>query len=319
MGLIQSLLNSTTERVSIPEVRKAGYVQALQGLRKLRPDLARDAAVVTSRAWACRAPNAERPTTLYRFGFQVPAAFEQPLAFLSIHRSDLEPVQARVLTHNRELNNLFVLFRAAQPSPAPQSVEFAVPHYALSLPAGRQQLVAVFGLASVNGQLRVADRLPLLADIVVDQFGEIAAAELDETGEAPVNAAMLEAVVGLSLFVAFADGHYDRREEQAILAALLELDAPPAERRAQFLGELQEAARTFRYRKDILDEHCQKARLGLEPDGRAALVRILFSVATIDGILHANEEKLLRYVAAQIDSPVARVQALIDDFFALNR
>lgn len=318
MGLIQNLLNSTTERVSIPEVRKAGYVQALQGLRALRPDLARDGVLVTSRSWACRATNPERPTTSYRFGFRVPAGFDQPLAFLSIHRSDLEPVQARVLSHNRELGNLFVLFRAAAPTAEPQTVDFSVSHHALSLPAGRQQLVAVFGLASVNGQLRVAERLPLLADIETDQFAEIAATELDESGEVPVNAAMLEAVVGLSLFVAFADGHYDRKEEQVILAALLEIDAPPAERRLQFLGDLQEAARTFRYRKDILDEHCHKARLGLTLDGRVTLVRILFSVATIDGILHANEEKLLRYVAAQIDTPVADVQALIDGFFALS-
>lgn len=318
MGVIQSLLHSTTERVSIPDVRKAGYVQALRGLQKLQPGLARDVGVVAERAWACRSANPERPVAWYRFAFKAPAGFDEPLAFLSIHRSDLEPVRVRVPGHNLEFGSIFVLFHPLLATSDVQSAEFAVSHYALSLPAGRQQLVAVFGLASSNGRLHVAERLPLLADIVTDQFVDVDPAELDASTTASGNGAILEAVVGLSLFVAFADGHYDRKEEQAILSALLDLDDPPQERRVLFLSELQEAARSFRYKKEILDEHCQKAKLGLAPEGASLLVGVLFRVATIDGILHANEEMLLRYVAAQVGVPLSEVQAHIDHFFALG-
>ena len=324
MGLIQQLLHSTTERVSIPEVRRAGYAAALRGLNRLKPELPREAGVVIDRQFAWRPATPDRPRTAYRFSFRVPAGLEAPLAFLSVHRADLEPVRVRVPDHNSELGNLFVLYQPIDPSTVPgasgvdvHQAEFEVLHHALSLPAGRQQLVAVFGLASDSGRLIVADRLPLLADAPVDQFSEITRDEL-EAAATGGNATLLEAVVGLSLFVAFADGHYDRREEQAILSALLDIDNPPEDSRAAFLADLQEAARAFKFRKDILDEHCRKAHVGLDAEGRRLLVRVLFSVATIDGVLHSNEEKLLHYVGSQLALPALEVQQLIDDFFALN-
>jgi tellurite resistance protein len=49
------------------------------------------------------------------------------------------------------------------------------------------------------------------------------------------------------------------------------------------------------------------------------LVRVLFQVACIDGVLHSNEEKLLRYVAAQVQVPMSEVQVLIDNFFAISQ
>ena len=318
MGLIQSLLQNTTERVSIPDVRRAALVQALWGLHRLRPELPREAGVLTDRASTTLCVGAERVSSRFGFRFRVPAGLDEPVTFLSVHRGDLEPVRSRVLGHNADLDRLYVQVQPVEGSDEVHAAQFEVPHVALSLPAGRQQLVAVFGLASDSGRLLVAERLPLLADPATDQFGDLSAEQVLHDRTRPQGSVMLEALVGLSLFVAFADGHYDRKEEQAILAALLDLDNPAEDLRAAFLAELQQAARGFRYRKEVLDQQCRNARVGLAPEGRLMLVRVLFSVATIDGALHPNEEKLLHDVASQLDVPPAEVQLLIDDFFALN-
>jgi tellurite resistance protein len=317
MGLLQKLVAST-ENVPIGDVQQAVVRGTMAGLDRLRPELETDPSVqLVARTWNLHPENISTPGADYTLDLVYPAPnpAEDAYGFLAVHFEDLRPVLSRLVGQHPEVDERFVLMqRILATENGEARLKFHVASELLCLPAGRHQLIAVLGVVTLDGVLRVVERLPLLVDLQQDQMEEI-------VGEAATNLSrkeMLSLIVGLSLFVAFADGEMEEVEEAQIVRVLVDIEDPPIEQRAQLSADLRRIAGAFRYQKSILDRLCAKARVSIPQGAQQTLMSILFSVATADGVLHANEEKILRYVNSQMGLPLEAVQTRIDEFFSLN-
>jgi uncharacterized tellurite resistance protein B-like protein len=316
MGLLQKLVQST-ENVAIGEVQEAVVRGTMEGLDRLTPELETDPSVrVVARTWNLHPENVAAPGADYTVDIAFETLGEDAYGFLAVHFEDLRPVLNRLVGNSRPADERFVLMQRIQAASGPEArLKFRVPSELLCLPASRHQLIAVIGVVTLDGVLRVLERLPLLVDLEQDQLDEI----VGEAAQSSMSRKeMLSLIVGLSLFVAFADGEMDEAEEAQIVRVLVDIEDPPMEQRAQLTADLRRIASSFRYQKSILDRLCAKARTSMPRDAQHTLMSILFSVGTADGVLHANEEKILRYVNGQLGLPLETVQSRIDEFFSLD-
>lgn len=316
MGLLQKLVQST-ENVNISELQQAVVRGTMEGLDRLTPELETDPGHrLLTRSWNLHPENIAAPGADYALELSVASLTEDAYGFLAVHFEDLRPVLSRVQGNNRAVDERFVLMQCIRAAAGPVArLKFRVPSELLCLPAGRHQLIVVLGVVTLDGDLRVVERLPLLVDLLQDQLDEIVG---EQASSSLGRKEMLSLIVGLSLFVAFADGEMEEAEEAQIVRVLVDIEDPPMEQRAQLTADLRRLASSFRYQKSILDRLCAKARTSMPRDAQHTLMTILFSVATADGVLHANEEKILRYVNGQLGLPVETVQLRIDEFFSLE-
>ena len=314
MGLIQNIL-STTDSIPISTIQQKAMACTIASLSKLSPELPMDGSLfVHGRRWTQLFATRE---SAYRLSFECPSMNGDAFAFLSVHQANLTPVRSRLKEQDPTLARHYLLLESVSGGSTHRvEAQFTVAHRHLYLPRGRHQLVALIGVLVPGMPVRVGERLPLLVDLPHDQLEELDDAPPSSEG---ARQRILSLVVGLSLFVAFADGQYDTEEEAQIVRTLVDLENPSDEKRPQLSENLRRVARAFRFEKRVLDDMCAAARDTMGMEGRRMLLKVLLAVAAADGILDPNEEKLLQYVRGQLELPLELLEQQIDEFFTVRR
>jgi len=313
MGLIRNLLNSTQD-VAIRRVEQRLLLRALDGLLQLPPEIPRAASPrLVSATCDQRVDRVDLPGAEFRLEVDLRVEGDERFLVLSVHRPDLSPVRIRLKNHNEALDRRFVLFhRVEAGAEGVHAAEFVVPLRLLEMPAGRHQLLALLGVLSPDGALHVLERLSFLADLEADQNSLI---DDDESAVGVQGREVMSVVVGLSMFVAFADGQVTEVEEERIALALADLEDASPTRRKAMVDNLRRLTADFHYKKEILDDLCTLAAEIMTPEARTILTHILFSVAAADGTLHPGEQKMLAYVSTAIGVSAELVDQLTDEFF----
>jgi uncharacterized tellurite resistance protein B-like protein len=313
MGLIRNLLNSTQD-VAIRRIEQRLLMRALDGLLQLPPEIPRETTPrLVSATCDQRVDRVDLPGAEFRFEVDLPAESDERFLVLSVHRPDLAPVRLRLKNHNQALDRRCVLFQRVEAgAEGPHAAEFVVPLRLLEMPVGRHQLLALIGVLSPDGTLHVLERLSFLADVETDQSAMI---DDDESAVGVQGREVMSVVVGLSMFVAFADGNVSEVEEERIGLALADLEDASPTRRKALVESLRRLTADFRYKKEVLDDLCGLAVQIMTPEARVILTHILFSVAVADGLLHPGEQKMLAYVSTAIGVPSELVDQLTDEFF----